>query len=156
MSIPLHNDVKLPVVSQGCAFGDWSGKSTFQGFLPEQAWRATTMAVKVGLRSFDCAHAYGTERHVGDVLGRSFADGSLSREDIFLTTKVAHPCTPPHMAISHRRTWNPRDVPSIKQKIFDDFDQSLQDMGVGRFDLLLLHWPGHWDEKDVEFAKKAR
>jgi diketogulonate reductase-like aldo/keto reductase len=90
---------------QGCAFGDWTGKARFQGFLPEQAWRATTLALENGIRCYDMAYAYGTHRHVGDVLAREFMAGNLKREDLFLTTKLAHPRSPPHVAISHQLTY---------------------------------------------------
>ena len=111
----LSNGTAIPSIGCGCAFGNWTGGTAFQGFLPEQAYRATALALQTGLRHFDGAHAYSTERAVGSVLGRHFADGGLTRDDVFLTTKLCHPAAPPHIAISHLRTWNMRDVASIEQ-----------------------------------------
>jgi len=155
-SVKLANGVAMPMVASGCAFGNWTGDTKFQGFLPEQAWKSTAMALRVGVRSFDGAHVYCTERQVGNVLGRSFADGSLAREDVFLTSKFAHPPLGPNVAVTHLRTWNPRDVPSVSQRIRDDMQKSLDDVGVGYFDLVLVHWPGCGSEKDAEYARKVR
>ena len=83
--IPLSNGTTMPSICCGCAFGNWTGGTAFQGFLPEQAYRATTLALQAGLRHFDGAHVYSTERAVGSVLGRHFADGVLTRDDVFLT-----------------------------------------------------------------------
>jgi diketogulonate reductase-like aldo/keto reductase len=154
--VTLSNGVQIPSVGMGCAFGDWTGHIDFQGFLPEKAWRATTLALKAGLRHFDLARAYATERHVGDVIGRHFADGSLEREDLFLTTKVAHPVVPPNLVISPLLTWNPRDVEDIYARVITDFERSLLDLGVGYVDLLLMHWPGAFGEPDPVFARAAR
>jgi diketogulonate reductase-like aldo/keto reductase len=96
--------VAMPTLAFGTAFGDWVGNIDFQGFLPEQAWRAVTLALDNGYRAFDCAHACGTEKIVGALLGQRFASGELGREDVFITTKLAHPAAPPHVNISHRRT----------------------------------------------------
>ena len=38
----------------------------------------------------------------------------------------------------------------------DDFARSLDDLGVGYVDLLLMHWPGSFDEKDEAFARRCR
>ena len=140
----------------GCAFGAWTGGGGFQGFLPEEAWRSVTLALEVGFRHFDCAHCYGTERHVGDILGRAMADGRLRREDLFVTTKLAHAAAPPHVAISHLLTWNWDEVPDIQQRVLDDFERSKEKLGLGTVDLLLMHWPGSFNVTDAGFAVEAR
>jgi diketogulonate reductase-like aldo/keto reductase len=164
-TVKLSNGNTMPQVASGCAFGTWSGGDGFQGFLPELAWRSTQMAVDAGIRSFDGAFAYGTQRQVGDVLGKKFADGSLTRDELFLTTKLGHPAAPPHLSMSHRRTWNPRDVAptaspenmeNIKKVIRDHMDQSIDEIGCGYFDLVLMHWPGAFHETDKEYAAAVR
>lgn len=155
-SVTLGKGVAMPSVAFGCAFGDWVGKTDFQGFLPEQAWRALTLALETGYRAFDGAHAYGTESILGSLLGQRFASGELSREDVFLTTKIAHPLTPPHVNISHLRTWDADKVPDIAQRVRDDFMRSLEDLRVGYVDLLLVHWPGPFGNTDAAFARRAR
>ena len=159
MAIPtfqLSNGLQIPVVGFGCAFGNWTGGDVMQGFLPEQAWRSITLAMDSGFIHFDCAHCYGTERHLGDVLGQAMAEGRIQRDDVFITTKLAHPAAPPHVAISHRLTWNWNQVPDIKQRVLDDFDLSKEKLGMGYVDLLLMHWPGTFDNEDPVFARDAR
>lgn len=154
----LSSDVVLPAVSFGCAFGSWTGGSGYQGFLPEEAWKAVRDALEVGFTSFDTAYAYGTERHVGNQLGAAFASGKLKRSDVFITTKFAHPTSPPHLAISHLRTWNPLEVPDPAARLRDDMMLSLDSLGVGYVDLALLHWPGAFSTppEDAGRARAAR
>jgi diketogulonate reductase-like aldo/keto reductase len=157
--ITLHNGVQMPTLAFGTAFGDWVGATDFQGFLPEQAWRAVTLALDNGYRAFDCAHAYGTERIVGTLLGQRFASGALTRDALFITTKLAHPATPPEVNISHRRTWDADKVEDVAQKVRDDMAQTLDELGLGYVDLLLMHWPGSFGENttgDPNFPRKTR
>ncbi len=154
--VKLTNGVSLPQLGYGCAFGDWLGRTDFQGFLPEQSWHAIELALKAGFRHFDTAYCYGTERHLGDTLGRWFADGTLTRDQVFLTTKLAHPAAPPHIAISHRLTCDWHTEPDLKQRILDDFDRSKEKAGIGYYDLLLMHWPAPFDNTDAEFGRRTR
>ena len=75
-------------------------------------------ALKLGYRHLDTAWKYGTERGVGEGVRAS----GISREAIFLCTKVSH---------EYLRA--------------DDFarsvDESLGNLGVDYVDLLLVHWP---------------
>jgi diketogulonate reductase-like aldo/keto reductase len=157
--VTLHNGVTMPTLAFGCAFGDWVGNTEFQGFLPEQAWRAVSLALDNGYRAFDGARAYGTERIVGTLLGQRFASGELTRDELFITTKLAHPAAPPHINISHRRTWDADKVDDIAQKVRDDMVDTLDDLGLGYVDLLLMHWPGGFGQhtsRDPHFPRKAR
>lgn len=157
--VTLHNGVTMPTLAFGCAFGDWVGASEFQGFQPEQAWRAVSLALDNGYRAFDGARAYGTERIVGTLLGQRFSSGELTRDELFITTKLAHPAVPPHINISHRRTWDFDKVDDIAQKIRDDLADTLDDLGLGYVDLLLMHWPGGFEQPsstDPDFFRKAR
>jgi diketogulonate reductase-like aldo/keto reductase len=157
--VNLHNGVNMPTLAFGCAFGDWVGKTEFQGFLPEQAWRAVSLALDNGYRAFDGARAYGTDRIVGMLLGQRFASGALTRDELFITTKLAHPAAPPHVNISHRRTWDIEEVDDIAQKVRDDMVDTLDDLGLGYVDLLLMHWPGGFEphkNDDPNFPREAR
>ncbi|BBM87239.1 aldo/keto reductase family protein [Candidatus Uabimicrobium amorphum] len=152
----LQNGVKIPSVAFGCAFGDWVGKSDFQGFLPEQAWYAVNAALDAGYTALDGAHVYGTERIVGSILGQRLASGALQREELFITTKLAHPAAPPHINLSHLRTWDADKVDSIEERLKDDFARTLDDLAFGYVDLLLIHWPGTFAGTDASFAREAR
>ncbi|MFC7337491.1 aldo/keto reductase family protein [Haloferula chungangensis] len=155
-SLTLNNGREIPVVGFGCAFGDWTGKDEMQGFRPEESWRPMTLALEAGYRHFDTAFCYGTERHLGDIVGRALAEGKLTRDELFVTTKLAHPPTPPHVAISHRLTWDWRKVDDLAARVADDFDRSKEMLGMGHVDLLLMHWPGTFENQDAGFAKEAR
>ena len=154
--VTLPGDVRMPAVAFGCAFGNWVDEDAFQGFLPEQAWHALTLAWEAGYRAFDGAHAYGTESILGSILGERFARGEIQREDVFLTTKLAHPLAPPHINISQLRTWDADKVPDITQRVHDDMMRTLEDLRVGYVDLLLMHWPGSFGNEDAAFARQAR
>src|SRR3954469_7633875 len=49
---------------------------------------ATTNALRVGFRHFDCAERYRNEREVGEALQAEFATGAIVREEVFITTKL--------------------------------------------------------------------
>lgn len=158
-TVTLHNGVRMPTLAFGTAFGDWVGATEFQGFLPEQAWRAVKLALDNGYRAFDGARVYGTERIVGALLGQRFASGELTREELFITTKLAHPAAPPHINISHKRTWDADQVEDIAERVRDDMVDTLDDLGLGYVDLLLMHWPGSFGANstgDPDFPRKAR
>lgn len=154
--VQLDGGVSMPTVAFGCAFGDWVGKTDFQGFLPEQAWPALTQALGAGYRAFDGAHAYGTESILGSLLGQRFADGSMTRDEIFVTTKLAHPAAPPHVNISHLRTWDANEIADVPQRLRDDLMRTLEDLRLGYVDLLLMHWPGPFANQDADFARRTR
>jgi len=75
-------------------------------------------ALGLGYRHLDTAWKYGSERAVGEGMRTS----GVARADIFLTTKVSHEYL--------RAADFARSV-----------DESLQNLGVDRVDLLLVHWP---------------
>lgn len=155
-TIQLHDDVAMPSTQFGCAFGDWVGKTDFQGFRPELAWEALSLALDNGYRAFDGAHVYGTEGILGSVLGQRFASGALRREDLWVTTKLAHPAAPPHVNLSHLRTWDADTVADIAQRVRDDFVKSLDELHLGYVDLTLIHWPGPFANTDLALARAAR
>ena len=87
--VTLPGDVRMPAVAFGCAFGNWVAEDAFQGFLPEQAWHALTLAWEAGYRAFDGAHAYGTESILGSILGERFAREHLAALGHALGAEVA-------------------------------------------------------------------
>src|SRR5271154_1704399 len=48
---------------------------------------ATTNALRVGFRHFDCAERYRNEREVGESLAQS-SPRAIARENVFITTKL--------------------------------------------------------------------
>ncbi|MGZ4636772.1 aldo/keto reductase [Oryzihumus sp.] len=82
------------------------------------ATAAVTTALEVGYRSIDTARIYDNEAGVG----RALAATDVSRDEIFLTTKV----------------WN--DDQGYDQTL-RAFDASAKRLGVDYLDLYLIHWP---------------
>lgn len=93
----------------------------------DRGYRCTLDALEVGYRHLDCAENYGNEAEVG----RAIADFDLPREELWVTTKVA----PESFGPGHIR-------PHV--------EASLEKLGVGPVDLLLLHYPSIKDEYDIE------
>src|ERR1700751_5913165 len=77
--IPLnHGAGQMPALGFGTLIPD-----------PAVTISATRDALAAGFRHFDCAERYGNEREVGQALQAGLAaDQSISRKDIFVTTKL--------------------------------------------------------------------
>lgn len=84
----------------------------------DRCYRAVRHALDLGYRHLDTAHFYGNE----DQVGRAIRDSGVSREEIFLTTKVWRT----HMAAD---------------RVAASVQQSLRALGLDYVDLLLAHWP---------------
>jgi diketogulonate reductase-like aldo/keto reductase len=104
-ALDLSTGTRLPILG----FGTWrlSGES---------AARAVGWALEAGYRHIDTATMYGNEKQVGAAI----RDSGLSREQIFVTTKL-----PPGKVGRERRT----------------LDDSLAALGTDHVDLWLVHWP---------------
>ncbi len=76
-------------------------------------------ALAEGYRYIDTSRYYGNEEAVGRALARS----SVPRADIWVTTKLLHPKTPPQSDLAL------------------ELDKSLRLLQTDYVDLLLIHWP---------------
>jgi diketogulonate reductase-like aldo/keto reductase len=83
---------------------------------------ATKTALHVGFRHFDCAERYRNEEAVGDAFHEALAAGTLTREDLFVTTKL----------------WNTNHRPERVKAAFDGSRRRLQ---VDYVDCYLIHTP---------------
>lgn len=83
---------------------------------PADAHRSVREALQMGYRLVDTANAYGNERAVG----AGIRESGVPREDVFLTTKL----------------W-----PTIYKRADAAIDETLERLGTGYVDLLLLHQP---------------
>ena len=109
IKIKLNNGLEIPQIG----VGTW----TLRGETVRQNVR---MALEAGFRHIDTAQAYDNDAEVG----QGIADSRVSREDIFVTTKVAT-----NIMREGRE--------SIRQSI----EESITKLKTGYIDLLLIHWP---------------
>src|SRR5215472_12697670 len=112
MRMPLNNGRgQIPALGFGTLIPDAGVTKT-----------ATRDALEAGFRHFDCAERYRNEREVGEALRGGRAAGGISREDIFVTTKL----------------WNSNHRP---ERVKSAFDASLDRLGLTYLDLYLIHTP---------------
>jgi aldehyde reductase len=83
---------------------------------------ATRDALQAGFRHFDCAERYGNETEVGEALHAGLAAGEVTRNDLFVTTKL----------------WNTNHRP---ERVRPAFEASLSRLGLEYLDLYLIHTP---------------
>ncbi|WP_419052091.1 aldo/keto reductase [Parabacteroides goldsteinii] len=127
-TVKLHNDVEMPILGYG----------VYQ-VTPEECERCVADALRVGYRSIDTAQAYFNEQQVGDAIRKS----GITREEIFLTTKV----------------WITN---AGEERAARSIDESLRKLQTDYVDLLLIHQPfgdyyGTWRAMEAAYkAGKAR
>lgn len=96
-------------------FGTWQLES-------DTTRRMVGAALEAGFRHIDTAQMYGNEGEIG----RALNDSSVDRSDVFVTTKVGNDRHEPHDLVA-------------------SVEESLELLGTDHVDLLLLHWPTHWN-----------
>ncbi|CAN8066042.1 unnamed protein product [Agarophyton chilense] len=79
-------------------------------------------AIEVGYRAIDCACDYGNEEEVGQGIQDGLKSTSLSRQDLFVTSKL----------------WNTYHRP---QHVRPACEKTLSDLGLEYLDMYMLHFP---------------
>ncbi|WP_431216126.1 aldo/keto reductase [Puia sp. P3] len=105
------NSIQMPVLGFGTLIPD-----------PTETFNAVRHALEAGFRHFDCAERYRNESELGEALQTGLAAGGISREEIFVTTKV----------------WNTNHRPG---RVEPAFRESLRRLRLDYLDLYLIHTP---------------
>lgn len=71
---------------------------------------------------FDCAAVYGNEKEIGEVFRQAFEEGVVTREELFITSKV----------------WNDKHG---QGDVLLSCTQSLKDLQLDYLDFYFVHWP---------------
>ncbi|MFD1173155.1 aldo/keto reductase [Oceanobacillus picturae] len=111
--LTLQNGVEMP----------WLGLGVFKVEEGPELVQAVKAAIKNGYRLIDTAAIYGNEAGVGQGIQEGLQETAISREELFITSKV----------------WN--DGLSYDETI-SAFHESLEKLGLDYLDLYLIHWPG--------------
>lgn len=106
--ITLSNSVQVPALGIG----------TFM-ISPEDTEKAVYAALKLGYRMIDTANAYMNEEAVGKGLANAIAEGIVTREEVFVSTKI----------------W-----PTVYETE-NAVDKTLERLGLTYVDLLFIHQP---------------
>jgi 2,5-diketo-D-gluconate reductase B len=88
----------------------------------ENCRSAVPIALELGYRHIDTAQIYGNETEIGQAL----RGASIDRDELFLTTKI----------------WNDNHA---AEDVRRSTEQSLDRLQTDHVDLLLVHWPVHFD-----------
>lgn len=114
-TVTLNSGYEMPIIG----LGTWTQND-------EETANSVYYALEDGYRLIDTAQYYGNERGVGEGLRRAIDDGIVTREEVFITTKI---------------------MPSSYNNAYNSIDESLGRLGVDYIDLLLIHQPGSNDEE---------
>lgn len=90
----------------------------------EEAENSTYYALKSGMRLIDTARYYQNETGVGKGLARAIDEGIVTREEVFITSKI----------YGGDHDW-----------AVEEINEALSDLGVDYIDLMLIHQPGSDD-----------
>ena len=115
-TVMLNSGYEMPIIG----LGTWT-------LTNEQAENCVYHALKTGTRLIDTARYYRCETGVGRGLQRAIDEGIVTREEVFITSKIM-----------------PGDYDRAAQGIND----SLRDLNVSYIDLMLIHQPG-WNDEAV-------
>ncbi|EMY5506481.1 MAG: aldo/keto reductase [Bacillus wiedmannii] len=119
-TITLHNGVEMP----------WFGLGVFKVEDGPELVEAVKSAIKAGYRSIDTAAIYGNEKAVGEGIRAGIKEAGISREDLFITSKV----------------WNSDQG---YETTLAAYEESLKKLELDYLDLYLVHWPVEGKYKDT-------
>ncbi|KAK1122832.1 hypothetical protein K0M31_009274 [Melipona bicolor] len=115
-SFTFSNGYKMPTFGLG----------TYQS-RPGEVEAAVMEAINLGYRHIDTAFFYQNEKEIGQAVQTKIKDGTVKREDLFITTKL----------------WNNFHKES---SVVPTCKKSLENLGLSYVDLYLVHWPFAFQE----------
>lgn len=119
--LELNDGRRMPTVGLG-TFQETYGDEPQYQVNKSVVKAAVKSAVEVGYRHFDTASLYYTEESLGETLNDLISSKLISRDDVFVTTKLWSNC--------HRR----KDVEAALRN-------SLAILNLDYVDMYLIHWP---------------
>ncbi|MBS7529674.1 aldo/keto reductase [Hazenella sp. IB182353] len=119
-TITLHNGVKMP----------WFGMGVFKVEEGSEIVSTVKTGIKHGYRSVDTASIYENEEGVGKGIKEGLAEAGISREALFVTSKV----------------WN---ADLGYESTIAAYETSLKKLDLEYLDLYLIHWPVERKYKDA-------
>lgn len=112
-TVLLNSGYEMPILG----LGTWTQDD-------DTAENSVYEALKDGYRLIDTAQYYGNETGVGNGIQMAIDDGIVTREEVFVTTKV---------------------MPSNYDRAYSSIDDSLERLGLDYIDLMLIHQSGSND-----------
>lgn len=112
-TVLLNSGYEMPILG----LGTWTQDD-------DTAENSVYEALKDGYRLIDTAQYYGNETGVGNGIQRAIDNGIVTREEVFVTTKV---------------------MPSNYDRAYSSIDDSLERLGLDYIDLMLIHQSGSND-----------
>ena len=125
-TVLLNSGYEMPIIG----LGTWTLDD-------DEAENSVYHALKSGMRLIDTARYYGNEVGVGRGLQKAIDEGIVTREEVFITSKI---------------------YGGNYERAAGIIDDALKDLNVDYIDLMLIHQPGYDDEgvyKAMEDAVRA-
>jgi len=119
--VTFNNGKTIPIVGLG----------TWQSPPDGSLYKAVKGAIDAGYRHIDCAYAYENEAEVGQAIAAAISEGTVTREDLFITSKLW-------------LTFFRRDRVQLCIK------KILTKLNTPYLDLVLVHWPMSFGESDTQ------
>ncbi len=111
-TVTLNNGIEMPRLGLG----------VFRVENSPELINAVKVAIENGYRSIDGAAIYGNEEAMGEGIRQGIKEAGISREDLFITSKV----------------WN---ADLGYESTIAAYEASLERLGLDYLDLYLIHWP---------------
>ncbi|XP_065360805.1 aldo-keto reductase family 1 member C18-like [Calliphora vicina] len=115
--LKLNNDKEIPIIGLGTRK------------LQTKCKELVGDALKLGYRHIDCAEVDGNEKEIGEAIKEYIKKGLITREDIYITSKV----------------WNNHHTPQLVRKACET---SLKNLGLTYLDSYIMHSPMAFQEGD--------